>query len=35
MERVLPAALHGPIQSAIEAVYSYGPLADKTVVLGE
>jgi hypothetical protein len=35
MERVIPEALNGPIAAAIETVYSYGPLAEKTVILGE
>lgn len=35
MDRVLPVALNAPIAQAIEYVYSYGPLAEKTVVLGE
>jgi hypothetical protein len=33
MERVIPEALNGPIAAAIETVYSYGPLAEKTVIL--
>ncbi len=30
-----PAALVGPIDGFIEFVYSFGPLAEKTLVLGE
>jgi len=33
MDRVLPVALNAPIAKAIEYVYSYGPAAEKTVVL--
>lgn len=34
MDRVLPEAAHAPINAAIDFVYSYGPAAEKTVVLG-
>lgn len=33
MDRVLPEAAHAPINAAIDFVYSYGPAAEKTVVL--
>lgn len=35
MDRVLPEAAHAPINAAIDFVYSYGPAAEKTVVLGK
>ena len=35
MDRVLPASVDALIAKTIEAVYSYGPLAEKTVVLGK
>mmetsp|Transcript_29016 Transcript_29016/g.58877 ORF Transcript_29016/g.58877 Transcript_29016/m.58877 type:complete len:98 (-) Transcript_29016:2380-2673(-) len=35
MDRILPEAAHAPINAAIDFVYSYGPAAEKTVVLGE
>ena len=34
MDRILPEAAHAPINAAIDFVYSYGPAAEKTVVLG-
>eukprot|EP00562_Extubocellulus_spinifer_P004788 CAMPEP_0178523562 /NCGR_PEP_ID=MMETSP0696-20121128/29162_1 /TAXON_ID=265572 /ORGANISM="Extubocellulus spinifer, Strain CCMP396" /LENGTH=197 /DNA_ID=CAMNT_0020154811 /DNA_START=29 /DNA_END=620 /DNA_ORIENTATION=+ len=33
MDRILPEAAHAPINAAIDFVYSYGPAAEKTVVL--
>ena len=30
-----PAALVGPVDGFIEFVYSFGPLAEKTLILGE
>ena len=35
MDRILPEAASKVIADLIENVYSYGPLAQKTVVLGE
>jgi len=35
MDRILPEAVSVGVAKAIEYVYSYGPLADKTVILGE
>jgi len=35
MERILPDAILVPVAKVIEQVYAYGPLADKTVVLGK
>ena len=35
MDRILPEAAHAPINAAIDFVYSYGPAAEKTVVLGK
>jgi hypothetical protein len=35
MDRILPEALSAPIALAIEKVYAYGPMAEKTVVLGK
>jgi hypothetical protein len=35
MERILPDASLVPVAKLIEQVYAYGPLADKTVVLGK
>ena len=35
METVLPDAILVPVAKLIEQVYAYGPLADKTVVLGK
>lgn len=35
MDRILPEALSVPIALAIEKVYAYGPMAEKTVVLGK
>jgi hypothetical protein len=35
MDRVLPEFISQPTAKAIEAIYAYGPLAEKTVVLGK
>ena len=35
MDRVLPASVDALIAKTIETVYSYGPLAEKTVILGK
>ena len=35
MDRVLPASVDAIIAKAIEAVYAFAPLAEKTVVLGK
>lgn len=35
MDRILPETLSAPIALAIEKVYAYGPMAEKTVVLGK
>ena len=35
MDRILPEAASKVIADLIENVYSYGPLAQKTVVLGK
>jgi hypothetical protein len=35
MDRILPEGLSLALAKVIEQVYSYGPLAEKTVILGE
>ena len=35
MDRILPEVVSGFASNLIEHVYSYGPIAEKTVILGK